>query len=189
MPLNEKIRDIVEFWMIDAGPSRWYAVDVDFDLALRERFEPMWRKAWQGDYGEWMRTAEGALALIILCDQFPRNMFRGKGLAFASDARARVLAAEAISSGFDLEVTEEARQFFYLPFMHSEDLADQARAVELYEERGDADNARHARAHAATITEFGRFPWRNAALGRDTTAGEQALLDLGGYSEMLRREA
>lgn len=188
MQLDEKIRDIIEFWMIEAGPSRWYAVDVDFDQKLRDLFEPMWRMAWQGGFGEWMRSAEGALALIVLCDQFPRNMFRGKGLAFASDARARGLAAEAISRGFDMVVAEEARQFFYLPFMHSEDPADQARAVDLYSARGDAETARHARAHAATIMQFGRFPWRNDALGRGTTAAEQVLLDAGGYAEMLRRE-
>lgn len=189
MHLDEKIRDIIEFWMIEAGPSRWYDVNVDFDLELRDRFEATWRKAWQGGYGDWMRSAEGALALILLCDQFPRNMFRGKGLAFASDPRARILAAEAITSGFDLTLAEDARQFIYLPFMHSEDLADQARAVELFEDRGAAENQRHARAHAAVIAQFGRFPWRNDALGRDTTAAEQAFIDAGGYAEILRREA
>lgn len=190
--MDERIRDIIEFWMIEAGPARWYASDPAFDLEIRERFEATWRTAWQGGFGEWMRTSEGALALLLVCDQFPRNMFRGKGLSFASDARARLLASEAIASGFDLEVAPEARQFFYLPFEHSEDPADQARAVELFAERlsekdGDGEGLRHARAHAATITKFGRFPWRNEALGRVSTAEEKAILDAGGYAEMLRR--
>jgi uncharacterized protein (DUF924 family) len=185
--VDETCRDIVEFWMIEAGPSRWYQVDDAFDQRIRDTYQPLWRSAWQGKFGNWMASAEGALALLLLCDQFPRNMFRGQAIAFASDPRARELAREAIASGFDQEVAPDARQFFYLPFEHSEDMEDQLRAVELFTERLPGEGLTHARAHAATIAEFGRFPWRNAALGRVSTREEEALLAAGGYAEMLRR--
>jgi uncharacterized protein (DUF924 family) len=185
--MDERIRDIIEFWMVEAGPARWYDSDAAFDQQIRDKFEGIWRSAWQGKFGEWMATSEGALALLLLCDQFPRNMFRGKALAFASDPRARDLAREAITQGFDLEVSPEARQFFYLPFEHSEEMEDQLRAVELFTERLPGEGLTHARAHAATIAEFGRFPWRNAALGRTATPEEEAIMAAGGYAEMLRR--
>ena len=125
---------------------------------------------------------EGALALLILLDQFPRNMFRGAARAFATDPLARAIAAGALLKGFDAQVPPEMRGFFYLPFMHSEDLADQERCVALYQAAGDADGLKWAQEHADIIRRFGRFPHRNAVLGRASTPEEQAFLDSGGFA-------
>lgn len=137
----------------------------------------------------WINAAPTALALMILLDQFPRNMFRADPRAFATDAKVLGLAKDALEMGHDLSIQEPERQFFYLPFMHSEDLADQTRAIELIETRmpqTGQGNVIHARAHAEIIRRFGRFPYRNADLGRDMTAEEQAFLDAGGYGSVLR---
>src|SRR5579871_375094 len=177
--------DIVEFWRA-AGPKRWFEKDEAFDDAIRLKFEPTHHAAARGDYDAWVETAEGALALVILLDQFPRNLFRGSGHAFAADGKARQIARDAVARGHDKATDAELRPFFYLPFSHSEDLADQQLAVALYEaltrETGEANDGRWALVHHDIIAKFGRFPHRNAALGRVTTADEQAFLDGGGFS-------
>jgi uncharacterized protein (DUF924 family) len=130
---------------------------------------------------EWEQSAPGALALLILLDQFPRNMFRGTARMFASDPLARAIAAGAIVRGFDAAVDTDMRGFFYLPFEHSEDPADQTRSVAFFKAADDADGLKWAELHADIIRRFGRFPHRNAVLGRETTAEEQAFLDSGGF--------
>ena len=181
-------QEITAFW-IGAGPEAWYRRDDDFDAEIRARFCTAWQGAAAGAMDHWINAAPTALALMILLDQFPRNMFRADPRAFATDAKVLGLAKDALEMGHDLSITEPERQFFYLPFMHSEDLADQTRAIELIETRMPQTaqgNVIHARAHAEIIRRFGRFPYRNADLGRDMTAEEQAFLDAGGYGSVLR---
>jgi uncharacterized protein (DUF924 family) len=172
--------DVIAFWR-DAGPPRWFRKDDAFDRAFRERFLPAHEAAARGDLDAWMRDADGALALCVLLDQFPRNAFRGTPRMFATDAKARDVARVAVDSGFDGQVDPALRQFFYLPFMHSEHPVDQALCVELTARIGE-ESARYARLHQDIIERFGRFPHRNAVLGRATTAEEQAFLDSGGFS-------
>ncbi|MEP7030785.1 MAG: DUF924 family protein [Pseudolabrys sp.] len=173
--------DVVGFWQ-DAGPKRWFKKDDAFDREIRERFLPAHEAAADGQLTAWEQSAQGALALLILLDQFPRNMFRGEARAFATDPMARSIAAGAIVRGYDGEVAPQMRGFFYLPFEHSELLADQERAVAFNKATGDADGLKWAEIHADIIRRFGRFPHRNAVLGRATTPEEQAFLDSGGFS-------
>ena len=172
---------VVSFWR-DAGPERWFKKDAGFDDEIRRRFLGLHEAAAAGTMTGWETTAEGTLALLILLDQFPRNMFRGQARAVASDPLARSIAAGALVRGFDAQVPTGMRGFFYLPFEHSENLADQARAVAFYKTIGDADGLKWAELHADIIRRFGRFPHRNSVLGRATTADEQAFLDGGGFA-------
>jgi uncharacterized protein (DUF924 family) len=173
--------DILTFWR-HAGPKKWFAHDARFDDAIRLKFEPVHHAAARGEYDGWAETADGALALLILLDQFPRNLYRDSGHAFATDPKARAIARAAVERGFIDEVERELRQFFILPFEHAEDIADQDRGVALSEALGDPDTLKWARLHRDIIVRFGRFPHRNHALGRTTTAEEQAFLDDGGFS-------
>jgi len=175
------IGDVLAFWR-EAGSERWYKRDDSFDQAVRERFLPLWQEAVAGRLSSWESSDDGALALTIVLDQFPRNMFRGLADAFSSDALALDVASRAIARGVDQRVAEPLLQFLYLPFMHSENLADQTRCVELFQGGSDPDNLRYAEVHADIIRRFGRFPHRNRALGRATTPEEQAFLDAGGFS-------
>jgi uncharacterized protein (DUF924 family) len=172
--------EIVSFWG-EAGPERWFEQVDNFDQAIRLRFLPTYEVAARGGLAAWEERLEGALALVLLLDQFPRNMFRGDARAFATDALARGVADRALARGFD-QVTDLAlRPFFYLPFMHSEALTDQGRSVCLYEALGDAEQLRYATEHRDVVLRFGRFPHRNRALGRDTMPDEQAFLDADGF--------
>lgn len=173
--------EVVTFWQ-SAGPDRWFTKDDVFDKEIRERFFNTYEAAAAGKLSDWEQSAQGALALLILLDQFPRNMFRADARAFATDPLARAITAGAIVRGFDSQVPEELRGFFYLPFEHSEDLADQERCIALNKAIGDAENLKWAEIHAGIIRRFGRFPHRNAALGRTTTPEEQAFLDGGGFA-------
>jgi len=174
--------EIVSFWR-KAGPDRWFVKDATFDNDIVDRFLGAHEAAVAGRLSEWEQTAQGTLALLILLDQFPRNMFRGEARTFATDALARAVAAGGIVRGFDAQVPAEMRGFFYLPFEHSEDLADQERGIAFYKASGDADGLKWAEIHADIIRRFGRFPHRNAVLGRTTTAEEQAFLDDGGFAD------
>ncbi len=180
---------IVAFWLHDVGEAGWYAVDAAVDAEIRARFLPAWEAALRGEREFWLNGPRGSLAYLILTDQFPRNMFRGDARAFATDARARAGASAALDHGWDMAVKEPERVFFYMPFEHSEDTADQDTAIrcmaERMPERG-ADFHLHARAHAEIIRRFGRFPFRNAALVRSSTAAEQAFLGAGGYGAIVR---
>ena len=176
----------LDFWLGEIGPKGWYEVDEGLDAAIRERFGPLWEEARRGGLEAWPGKAESCLALVILLDQFPRNMFRGDARAFATDARALAVAKSAIARGLDERVAMPERQFFYLPLMHSEVLADQDRSVRLFTLLPDgAENLKHARAHRAVIRRFGRFPYRNAALGRATREAEREWLAAGGYAAAL----
>ena len=173
--------DIVSFWRA-AGYDRWFGRFPDFDEEIRRRFLPTYEAAAAGKLAAWEQNADGALALLILLDQFPRNMFRGEARAFATDPPALAITARAIMRGFDAQVPAELRAFFYVVFEHSENLADQEHGIALYKAAGDADGLKWAELHADIIRRFGRFPHRNAALGRVTTPEEQAFLDGGGFA-------
>jgi len=172
--------DIVGFWR-GVGPSRWFKKDADLDAEIRRRFLARHEQAASGALAAWEQNAEGALALLILLDQFPRNMFRGDKRAFASDDLALSIASRGILNGFD-SAFEDMRTFFYLPFMHSEDLGDQEKAIAFYRACNNEDGVKWAELHADIIRRFGRFPHRNAVLGRATTPEEKAFLDSGGFA-------
>lgn len=172
--------DVVAFWR-EAGPTRWFRKDLAFDNEFRSRFLAAHEAAAQGELDEWARDASGALALLILLDQFPRNAFRGTPRMFSTDVQARQVARQAIDAGFDAGFPPELRNFFYLPFMHSEELGDQDLAVSLTGALGD-EPLRYAILHREIIEKFGRFPHRNALLSRDTTPAEQRFLDDGGFA-------
>jgi uncharacterized protein (DUF924 family) len=173
--------DVLAFWRA-AGPKKWFAKDDAFDADIRARFMPTYEAAARGDLSEWESTPDGALALTIVLDQFPRNLFRRDAQAFATDAAARAVADRALARGFDSQVPTEERMFFYLPFEHSESMIDQDRCCALFRELGNADLLRWAELHADIIRRFGRFPHRNAVLGRATTPDEQAYLDNDGFA-------
>lgn len=172
---------VVAFWF-EAGESRWFTKDDAFDADLRTRFEIAHQTAARGELAEWEETPAGALALVLLLDQIPRNIFRGSAHAFATDSPAREVAVRAIASGFDLRVEQAQRCFFYLPFEHSENADDQAHSVTLFEVLGHAEYLKFARLHRDIVRRFGRFPHRNAVLGRTSTAAELAFLQSGGFS-------
>ena len=181
--------DVLSFWLDEVGPAGWYKQDDALDQAIRDRFEGAWQAAAEGSYSLWLTYPSGVLAYIILTDQFPRNMFRGDGRAFATDRAALTAAKVAIGKGWDMKIDEPARQFFYVPMMHSESLCDQDRCVRLLADRmpqSGAPNMLHARAHRAVIRQFGRFPYRNQALSRSTTANEDAYVNAGGYGQTVR---
>ena len=171
---------VLAFWR-EAGPEKWFKKDTAFDDDIRTRFLETYEAAVAGKLSGWEQTAEGALALILVLDQFPRNMFRGDARTFAADPIARAVAERALARGFDRPMALSDRQFFYLPFEHSETLADQERCCALFRSTGDADLLKWAELHADIIRRFGRFPHRNAVLGRATTPEEQAFLDGGGF--------
>jgi uncharacterized protein (DUF924 family) len=176
-----KAAEIVGFWR-EAGPQKWFVKDDAFDRTIHARFLSLHEAAVRGDLAAWEDDAAAALALVILFDQFPRNMFRGSARAFASDRLAVAVAERAISRGFD-QVTEDAlRLFFYMPFMHSEALAEQDRCVALFAALGDAELSKYAHEHRDVVAKFDRFPHRNGVLGRVNTPAEQAFLDGGGFA-------
>jgi uncharacterized protein (DUF924 family) len=185
METMEAAEEVLSFWL-GAGPEAWYKQDDAFDAEITQRFGALWEAGAAGALDEaWATNPRGALALIILLDQFPRNMFRGEARAFDSDARALSTACYAIDRGWDLRVEPPERQFFYMPFMHSERLTDQDHCVRLFKERMPGDNVLHARAHREIIRRFCRFPYRNEALGRRSSDAERAFLDGGGYGKIL----
>lgn len=178
MSLADPLR-IIDFWFKETPAELWFASDAALDAAIRQRFEETWRAAHEGKLCHWAESAEGALALILLLDQFPRNMFRNKPAAFASDSLARTVAQEAIARGFDLACSGDARTFFYMPCQHSENLADQETGLRLIRERlGERHfSYPYAVRHHSTIARFGRFPARNAILGRSSTREERDFLE------------
>ena len=180
---------VLDYWLGSVGPEGWYAGGAELDAEIAALWGDLWQAAADGGLDHWAEGTVGSLALIVICDQFSRNIWRGEARAIATDALALGTARRALAEGWDLEAPEPARQFFYLPFEHSEDPADQALAVDLMTDRmpSDPDMALHARAHQAVIARFGRFPFRNAALGRASTPDEQAFLDGGGYASIVNQ--
>ncbi|WP_281981932.1 DUF924 family protein [Thalassorhabdomicrobium marinisediminis] len=180
---------VLSFWVDEVGPKGWYDVDPALDATIRDRFEETWRKARDGGCSTWQTSSKAALAYIVVMDQFPRNMFRGEAKAFSTDKAARAASKVSIDRNWDQKINGPERQFFYLPLMHSENLIDQDRAVRLFKSRmpeGGTSSLRHARAHRAVIRKFGRFPYRNEALGRKNTAMEEEWLHDGGYKLALQ---
>ncbi len=181
--------EVLSFWLDEVGPEGWYLQDEALDARIRDKFLSTWEAACEGKFSLWLTYPSGSLAYIILMDQLPRNMFRGSKQAFASDRAALAAAKCAVDKGWDLKIDEPARQFFYLPMMHSENLCDQERCVRLMIERmpeGGESNLLHARAHREVIRKFGRFPYRNDALERATTEHEAAYVSNGGYGSTVR---
>ena len=180
---------VLDHWIDEVGPEGWYGEDAARDDAIRGRFAAMWEHAMEGALALWLTYPSGALAYVVLTDQMPRNMWRGEARAFASDRAALAAAKAAIDRDWDLRIDEPARQFLYLPLMHSECLPDQERCVRLMLRRmpgTGASNLLHAKAHREVIRRFGRFPHRNEALGRIDTAAEAAFLAAGGYGAVVR---
>ena len=174
------IASVNGFWR-DAGYEAWFRKDDAFDATFREKFGTLHMRAARRELDHWNCSSEGILALMILLDQFPRNCFRGTAHMFATDPLARLYANEAVAKGYDRGLPDELRSFVYLPFEHSEDLADQKRSVELYTPLG-GESLKYAVIHLEIIEKFGRFPHRNHCLGRDTTPEERTFLDGGGFA-------
>mgnify|MGYP000196202169 CR=1 FL=1 len=174
--------EVLDFWLGGIGPEGWYAGGDEIDAACLE-FTDLWQAARDGGLDHWVDGTVGTLAFLVLTDQLPRNMFRGKADSFATDPLALAAAKTAIAQGWDLDAPEPERQFFYMPLEHSENAEDQALSVTMMTERmTDPDLLLHARAHRDIIARFGRFPHRNLLLGRETTPEEQAFLDEGGFA-------
>ncbi len=180
--------DILAYWLDEVGPKGWYQGSEELDQDIRDRFGKTWCEAQDGACGLWLTHPTGTLAYIILADQMSRNMFRGSGQSFAADRSARAAAKAAISKGWDMKIDPPARQFFYMPLEHSENLCDQDRCVRLMKERlpEATELLLHAKAHREIIRQFGRFPFRNEALRRDTTEAEQRFMDGGAYGGVVR---
>lgn len=181
--------EVLDFWLGDVGPEGWYAGGDDLDAMCRDRFAGLWQAALDGGLEHWTEGCPATLAYLILTDQLSRNIHRGTALAFATDPQALAAARKAVAAGWDMQAPEPDRQFFYMPFEHSEDAGDQALAVDYLTHRlaSDPEKALHALAHQQIIAEFGRFPTRNAALGRVNTPAEARFLADGGYGAVVRR--
>ena len=173
--------DIVNFW-IEAGPEKWFAKSDAFDQAFKDLCLDAHFCAARRELDHWMQTAEGALALIILLDQLPRNAFRDTGHMFATDGLALKLAYDAIEQGLDRQVASNLRPFILMPLMHSEALSDQDRLLELLDETENPETYKFAVIHRDIIVQFGRYPHRNTSLGRTSTPEEQKFLNQGGFS-------
>jgi uncharacterized protein (DUF924 family) len=174
-------KQVLSFWK-KAGPKRWFKSDSEFDHEISDKFLVTHQAAELGKLASWDEEgAEGALALVIVLDQFPRNMFRGTARAFATDALALAVAKRAIERGFDRKIKLPEKTFLYLPFEHSENRADQETSLKLFEATKDKELVRWAKLHHDTIQRFGRFPHRNEILGRVSTPEEIAFLDEGGF--------
>lgn len=172
---------LLDFWFNQVGEAGWYSHDPALDRTCAARFAPLWTEKQLLPAETFLDRADDALAAVILFDQLPRNMFRGKAQAFATDPLARDVARGAIALGYDIQIGGAGRLFFYMPFQHSEAIADQDLSLTLFEGAGDARALAFARDHHATIARFGRFPHRNAALGRESRPDEAAAAAEGAH--------
>lgn len=175
--MEETPQSILNYWYSKPVKQCWFNSTPELDLAIRERFELVWEQARVGKLDEWKQTPEGSLALIIILDQLPLNMFRQQAKSFATEQMAVQVARQGIEKKQDQQLPEDRRAFFYMPLMHSENTADQAMSVELYEQAGLESNLRFARHHQGIIEKFGRFPHRNAILKRQSTPEELEYLN------------
>jgi uncharacterized protein (DUF924 family) len=178
--MTDDIGEVLDFWFDPSSKAHWFEPSAAFDQAVAARLGDLHRRAAGGDLEAWQSSAEGCLALCILLDQAPRQLFRGQARAFATDARALAVTQRALAEGFDRQLPVDQRLFLYLPLMHSERVADQEQCVALFETEELRDKLCHAVEHADIIRRFGRFPHRNAALGRTSTANEEAYMREGG---------
>lgn len=169
-------QEVLDFWFAPRAQRLWFRSTPEFDQEIRKRFEETWKAARRGELKHWEKCVEGTLALVIVLDQFPLNMYRYQADSFATESQALAVAARAIDLGWDRELDAAEKAFLYLPFMHSENLVDQDRSVTLYEAAGLTDNLRFARHHREIVRRFGRFPHRNKALGRESTEEEMQWL-------------
>ncbi len=174
MPVEPQ--EILDFWFSEPVCNHWFASTPELDRQISGVYVSLWGLASEGQLDHWMTTPEGCLALVILLDQFPLNMFRNQPQSFKTEAQARAVAGFAIKREFDKSLTEQQLAFLYMPYMHSEDLDDQDRSVALYSQAGLADNLSFARQHREIVREYGRFPHRNAILGRPSTQEEKRYL-------------
>ena len=181
---------VLTFWTQDLTESDWYATSTDLDALITARFRETWEAAARGSLEHWRDCANGTLAYILVTDQFSRNMFRDDPRAFSTDPLALCAAKRGIAHGFDRRIAEPARQFCYMPLVHSEITSDQERGVRMMLDRmpeSGESNLLHARAHREVIRRYGRFPHRNDVLGRNTTALEQVYLEDGAYGGIVRQ--
>ncbi|HEY9030187.1 MAG TPA: DUF924 family protein [Kangiella sp.] len=183
MNLDDLTRNVLDFWFgapdsaeLGADRAIWFQSDPQFDQEVRERFGEAHRLAAEGKLDNLMQTQKGALALIIILDQFSRNIYRNQGQAFATDVQAQQYAEQALEKGFDRALLTVEKKFFYMPFMHAEDLKLQEKSIELFVSLGDPNTLTFALCHRDQIVRFGRFPGRNQALGRKSTPAEEAFL-------------
>ncbi len=173
---------VLDFWFGEATPEQWFKQDDGFDATIRDRFAALFERAASGELADWRETARGCLALVIVLDQFPRNLFRGGARSFATDAAARAVLGHALEKGFDDGFPFREKQFLYMPLMHSEDSGEQAQSVALYTALGDEDVLDFARRHKDIVDRFDRFPHRNEQLGRKNTPEESEFLKQKGSS-------
>lgn len=165
-------QDIIDFWFSDATRELWFNSTPAFDQQLRDRYQDTWRRARQGELDRWMQSADGCLALAIVLDQFPLNMFRNTAQSYSTEAKSREVARVALENHFDQAFDTDHKVFLYMPFMHSENLEDQELALKLFDQPGLESNLRFARHHRDIVAKYGRFPHRNEALGRESTGTE-----------------
>lgn len=163
---------IIKFWYSDKIKSQWFNSTKDLDKEIKNNYESVWKAAIRGEYKHWNETATGCLALAIILDQFPLNMFRGDVESFSTEAMAVKVSKQAIEKGFDKEIEKEKIAFLYMPLMHSENMEDQNLSVSLFEKMGLEDNARFAKHHRGIVEKFGRFPHRNEILQRESSQDE-----------------
>jgi uncharacterized protein (DUF924 family) len=181
-PVPVEAQAVLDFWFVESGPANWFEKNDDFDIEIRERFGSIYRRAYDGELGDWIETPQGCLALMIVLDQFPRNIFRDDPRAFGTDAHARILLQYALDQGFDKGLDARQSQFLYMPLQHSEDWQDQDKSIELFATLAIDDVLKYAQAHKAIIDRFGRFPHRNAVLGRGSTTEETEFMAQPGSS-------
>ncbi len=170
-------QDIINFWYSPPLSAHWFDSTPELDALIRKRYETLWEAAAAHQCDAWQTTPEGCLALCIVLDQFPLNMFRGQSKSFSTEQQAVAVCKQAVAQDFDQQLNKHLRIFLYMPLMHSEHPADQSTAVQLFESAGLLDNAHFARHHQQIITRFGRFPHRNAILGRQSTPAELTYLN------------
>ena len=181
---------ILNFWLDEVGPNFWYSSDDSLDDLIEQKFKETLENILSGGHSLWLTYPSGALAYIIVLDQFSRNIFRGSKSSFAADRIAMSASKQSIKYEFDLKINEPARQFFYMPLMHSENLYDQEKCIRQILQKLPSSGhglLKHARAHRELIRSYGRFPSRNSQLGRATTLSEQEYFDHGGYQTLLSR--
>lgn len=175
--MTKSPEDIIDFWFREIDPKIWFNSTAEFDGQLKSRFEQVYTAAIHNELNDWEKSPQGSVALVIVLDQFPLNMYRGQPESFAGENKSREVARRAVENGFDQELPDEQKAFLYLPFMHSENLEDQDLSVTLFEKAGLEYNLRYARHHREIVKQYGRFPHRNKILGRESTQAEIAYLN------------